>query len=162
VEATIRRKIKELGFCRRSSSLARAAQIDMVVVDASVVLKWFLPEEGAPEAMTILNDHVFGREEIFVPDLLFYEIVNALRYKHDLDTHAVERFIEVLSWFELKRIGTDEQFLKEIPRLAREFDISGYDAAYVALAHIFHCSLITADAKLAQKIEGKIPVHLIL
>ncbi|MBI2552517.1 type II toxin-antitoxin system VapC family toxin [Candidatus Uhrbacteria bacterium] len=134
----------------------------MVVVDASVALKWFLPEEGAPEAMTILNDHVFGREEIFVPDILFYEIVNALRYKPDLDNPAVEKFIEVLSWFELKRIGTDEQFLKEILQVAREFDISGYDAAYAALARIFNCSLITADTRLAQKIEGKISVRLIL
>lgn len=52
----------------------------MVVVDASVVIKWFIPENGTAEAGTILNDHLFRREDIFVPELLFYEVVKALRH----------------------------------------------------------------------------------
>lgn len=133
----------------------------MIVTDASIAIKWFIPEDGSEEALRILNDHIFGRQEIFVPDLLFYEVVNVLRYKHDLTDEAIEQFIDTLSRFELKRISTDEQYLKDVFHTAREFDISAYDAAYVTLAKIFNCTLATADVKLANKIGNKIKIQLL-
>lgn len=133
----------------------------MVVVDASVVIKWFIPETGVAEAERVLNDHMFGREDIFVPELLFYEVINALRYKMDIEQDAVNGFIVVLSRLELKRAGTDEQFLNTMFSIAKEYDISVYDAAYVALAEVFDCRLVTADAKLAKKAGHKAKIQLI-
>lgn len=133
----------------------------MIVVDASIAIKWFIPEEGSEEALRILNDHIFGREEIFVPDLLFYEVVNALRYKQGLAIDGVGQFIDTLSRLELKRISTDENYLKDIFHTAREFDISAYDAAYVTLAKIFNCTLATADVKLSNKISDKIKIQIL-
>ncbi|MDO8505637.1 MAG: type II toxin-antitoxin system VapC family toxin [bacterium] len=133
----------------------------MIVVDASVVIKWFIPESGTAEAGIILNDHMFGREDIFVPELLFYEVVNTLRYKRDIEQDAVSGFIAVLSRLELKRAGTDEQFLNTMFSLATKYDISVYDAAYVALAEVFDCRLVTADAKLARKIGENAKIQLI-
>lgn len=133
----------------------------MVVVDASVVIKWFIPESGVAEAEAILNDHLFGREDIFVPELLFYEVVNALRYKKDIVEDAVNGFIAVLSGLELKRAGTDEQLLNTMFSIAKKYDISVYDAAYVALAEVFNCNLVTADVKLVQKVGQSVKIKLI-
>jgi len=45
--------------------------------------------------------------------------------------------------------------------LATKYDISVYDAAYVALAEVFDCRLVTADAKLARKIGENAKIQLI-
>ncbi len=133
-----------------------------MVVDASVIIKWFIPEVGSPEAGSILIDHLFGREELFVPELLYYQVVNVLRYKSDIESAAVEEFIDILSKFELKRVGSDAAFFKSVLRTARQYDISAYDAAYVALASLFNCTLVTADTKLAQKTGKAVKFRLIV
>ena len=51
----------------------------MIVLDASVVLKWIFDDEDGGEQATRLKDaHVAGHEIVAVPDLLFYEIGNVL------------------------------------------------------------------------------------
>lgn len=134
----------------------------MIVVDASIVIKWFCPEDGQDEALTIFQDHISGRDEIFVPDLLFYEVVNTLRYKNDLESPAVEEFIETLSKASLVRVGADDQFLKQVYNLAREFDLSVYDASYLALAEILQCVFVTADKKLTARAGTRFRIRLVV
>lgn len=45
-----------------------------VVVDASVVLKWFVPEAGSDAASRLLA----SEDRLEAPDLLFAEIANAI------------------------------------------------------------------------------------
>ena len=133
----------------------------MQVVDASVTVKWFIPEEGAEEALEIFQDHISGRDEIFVPDLLFYEVVNALRYKNSLEPEGVMQFIETLSQIQPIRVGADDDFLKTVYHLAREIDVSVYDASYLILAERLQCVFVTADQKLAQKTGTRFTIRLI-
>ncbi len=57
----------------------------MYVLDASVVIKWFSEEEYTDIAVK-LRDHFFkGYNELVVPDLLLYEVSNALRYNPNFD-----------------------------------------------------------------------------
>lgn len=51
-----------------------------IVVDASVVAKWYLIEEYSDNAIKLRNDYVRGLVQIIVPSLLEYEVLNALRY----------------------------------------------------------------------------------
>ena len=48
------------------------------VLDASVVLKWFVPtdERGSAEARLIRDDYRAGQLIVTVPSLLFLEILN--------------------------------------------------------------------------------------
>ena len=49
------------------------------VVDASVVLKWYLPDEqGVGQALSLLSGFVEGRLELHAPNLIDYEFVNAM------------------------------------------------------------------------------------
>jgi predicted nucleic acid-binding protein len=50
-----------------------------LVIDASVILKWYLPdEEFTQKALNILHRHVSGETALYAPTILPYEILNAL------------------------------------------------------------------------------------
>jgi len=48
------------------------------VVDASIVVKWFLEEKFSDEAKEMRDSFVTGKLVISVPSLLLYECLNAL------------------------------------------------------------------------------------
>lgn len=52
-----------------------------MVLDASVILKWFLEENGSNKALKIKESHVAGTSTITTPDIVIYEVGNALRYE---------------------------------------------------------------------------------
>ena len=45
----------------------------MSVLDASVVLKWFVDEEDSSQALNLRKEFYAGKREIVVPDLLLFE-----------------------------------------------------------------------------------------
>ncbi len=50
-----------------------------VVIDASVVLKWFLTdEEYGQKAMSLLGQYISNELDILAPSLLEYEVMNGL------------------------------------------------------------------------------------
>ena len=125
-----------------------------IVVDASVVAKWYLIEEYSDNAIKLRNDYVRGLVQIIVPSLLEYEVLNALRYSgvYNLD--------------ELKRIGSSlnkygfitynlENDIKDLAiKLAFKENITLYDASYIALALKFNTLLYTADQELVTKFSN--------
>ena len=124
----------------------------MIVLDASVILKWiFSNEEGGNEALRWKNDHASRHETVAVPDLLFYEVANVLATKSRLGKEASAEAFSVLWDFNLEcfDFGRDE-FLSAIS-LSAEYEISLYDAAYIELAVRLNCSFVTADKKLYGK-----------
>ncbi|MEM2082365.1 MAG: type II toxin-antitoxin system VapC family toxin [Candidatus Bathyarchaeia archaeon] len=55
--------------------------MERIVVDASVLVKWFVDEEGSREALAIRRRYVEGEVEIVARELIIFETLNALRYK---------------------------------------------------------------------------------
>ena len=53
---------------------------EIVVLDASVVVKWFVDEEHTEAALTARDDYREGRIDIWSTQLLPFEVLNALRY----------------------------------------------------------------------------------
>lgn len=116
------------------------------VVDASVVIKWFVPEVHAEAASRLL------REEFTLssPDLVRAEVGNVLWKKWrrgELSSEVVGGVLRDLDRFTLK-IETSEPLLGTAWEVARRFDRSFYDGIYVALAIRADCPLVTADRKL--------------
>lgn len=52
----------------------------LLVLDTSVILKWFTQETYSDIALKIREDFYNGVHEIVEPDLLVYEFTNVLRY----------------------------------------------------------------------------------
>ena len=125
----------------------------MIVLDASVILKWFQDEEGSERALVFEERHKTGEEMIAVPDLLFYEIANVLRYQKKITGEFADDAFEALNKLEIQTFVLGLYQLKEVFRFAREYDISVYDAMYVILAKKLECKLITADKRLQQKLK---------
>lgn len=65
----------------------------MNVLDASVVLKWFIEEEDSVQALRLREEFYTGEREIVVPDLLLFEVANALRYNKSFSVGAVQSAI---------------------------------------------------------------------
>ena len=52
------------------------------VIDASVAFKWFdKKEENSDKTLSILKKHLLGEYNLIVPELIFLEIINALKFK---------------------------------------------------------------------------------
>lgn len=124
----------------------------MIVVDASVVLKWLMPQESlAAGALAIRQGHIDGRQPCACPDLLVYEVANALITKSRVPVEEAIAGIALVLNDELLRYPFEEGDDVAALRMAREQGLSLYDAAYVALAKQLGCQFVTADRQLYQR-----------
>jgi len=125
----------------------------MVVLDTSVIIKWFIEEKGSKRALIWLERHIKGTEKIVIPSLFFYEIANVLRYKKELPLNEIWKVIEYLFQLNLKIEEANPELIMRAVLLAREKEISVYDATFVVLAVIYHLLFYTADKKLYEKLK---------
>ena len=130
----------------------------MIVVDASVAVKWFLPEPGSEQAAALLEHH---EGELFGPDLLGVEIAatlvrgaNAVKSNRGEAESALGKFraMAEAGVFELRRLSIDQ--LHQAAALAIDIGHPLKDCIYLTLAMELGCPLITADAKFAVKARG--------
>ena len=56
-----------------------------IILDSSVVVKWFSSEAKSVEALALLDSYTQGTVELVVSEVLYCEVANALRYKPDYD-----------------------------------------------------------------------------
>lgn len=122
----------------------------MIVVDASVVLKWLLVEPSG-ETQEILEKHVDGSELLVAPELLCYEVGNVLATKLRL---ASQDTIELFGHFldlEVQTYSLGAEEYRASLDLAERYKITVYDASYLALALVLDTRLVTADKKLALR-----------
>lgn len=134
----------------------------MIVLDASVVLKWIFDEEDGGDRAALLRDgHVAGHEIVAVPDLLFYEIGNVLTTKTRLSEAAITEAFSLLWNFSLERFDLGLEEFRAGLNLSRKYRITLYDAAYVELSRRLKCPFVTADKKLYEKVRNVRSVELL-
>lgn len=119
------------------------------VVDASVVIKWFVNEQGSNAATELRNNHIKGDAFLIVPDLLFIEVLNALRYKGATSKELSE--VNEALWEMQFHVEKMNPFLLEKSiQVALQYKLTLYDALYVAIAQTFGLPLVTEDAALLK------------
>jgi predicted nucleic acid-binding protein len=130
------------------------------VVDASVVVKWFLPEPYAEEARRLRSQDL----ECAAPDLLLLEVPNVF-WKHTirgaLDLATAQEAVKALGVAPI-RLRTAESLFAHAFRLAIETRRSIYDCTYLSLAIQAGCPLVTADRRFYEAIKaGPFAPHLL-
>jgi predicted nucleic acid-binding protein len=128
-----------------------------VIVDASVILRAFFPDEEQDQAQALIRDHVIGHLQLEAPDLLLYEVTNAVveaRHRARLND---EQAADILSSFEGLGITFKPVSWKQMLPIALRFDRSAYDAAYLALAEADDQPLITGDARMYNAVREHLP-----
>lgn len=117
-----------------------------VVVDASVAVKWFLPELHAKAARKLLSE----RGNLLAPDLIWSEVGNTLWKKvqrGELTAEVARGIVREFQHFPLETPAS-KGLLEAAFDIAERFRITVYDSLYVALALNRGCALVTADRKL--------------
>lgn len=125
----------------------------MTVVDASVVVKWYVPEKHQEPARDLRDDYLEGDHDLSAPRLLPYEVVNALRYGGHYDGDRLRAAAESLSQYGLDLVPF-EAMPTLISTVADELDVTIYDAAYVALADHRGTRAYTSDDALVAATAG--------
>jgi predicted nucleic acid-binding protein len=132
-----------------------------LVVDTSVLVKWFKTEDEdlTAEARALLERVERARAEVYAPALLLYEVGNILTRKSDLDDDGVAAVLAGIAASSLIVAPPDRALLARAARLARAHGLSFYDASFVALAVALDCPLVTADRTLARRTRAIGLVH---
>ena len=133
------------------------------VVDASVLVKWFLHQQEAnrDRALALRNLHISGRSTIFIPQLALLEVLNAIRFSPKAKEEDGEMALEALQDLHLETKPSEFDVLRKANAIAWAYKIAIYDALYVALAEQLGYPLVTADEVMLKKLKGhSIVVHL--
>ena len=131
----------------------------MTVVDASVAIKWLLPEPGSDEAQSLLD----SGENLAGPGLMAVEVAAALARKSRLKEIAPKDADAALElWLQsladgLVEIVRDEADLRGAFRLARALNHQLQDCLYLALAERLQATFVTADAEFERKARQVYP-----
>ena len=121
-----------------------------LVADASVVVKWFLHEEGRDQALRLRDDFVAQELQLHVPEVLPFEVLNALRSAGHFDEPACLQAQVVLDGYGFRRHSLVGELARRTVHLAYVRGLTVYDASYAALAKLLGFRVITADESLAR------------
>jgi predicted nucleic acid-binding protein len=129
------------------------------VLDASVALKWVLPETDSPTAVRLRNACRKHIHDPISPDTFPVEVAHSLtraeRRKIIKPPQGMKRLLAIMRF--------PPALHPYLPLLARAFAISSamrvgvYDCLYVALAEQESCELVTADDKLVTALQKDFP-----
>lgn len=125
------------------------------VIDTSVVVKWFAGEnESSLEQSTkVFYDMTGGKIDCIAPDILIYELANALLLSKKLPFHEAQLKLRQLFEFNLEIIFVDILLIQDALRIAHEYGLTVYDAAFVATTYQHDAGLITDNPKHHGKIK---------
>jgi predicted nucleic acid-binding protein len=126
------------------------------IIDASVVLKWYLPdEEYGDKAMGLLKRYIAGDLELISPSLIEYELANGLiiacrrgRIKEENVVSAMEGF----TGLGLRLVDVSDLYA-ELVRYCKRYKLSAYDDIYLALVGREGIDLITADKRFYNSVK---------
>jgi predicted nucleic acid-binding protein len=129
----------------------------MIVVDASVIVKWFVPEVGDAAAKALLS----AADELIAPELARVEVASALIRKglrRELTGADVENTLR--AWFRALAGGQiallpNVDDIEAATKLALELQHPLPDCLYLAASERLGIALITADRAFARRAERR-------
>ena len=125
-----------------------------MIVDASVILRAFFPDEAQAQAQALIRDHVARRLMLEGPTLLPYELCNAICLAERRGRVSREQADQILQAIDGLNIKTQPVTWGEMVPIARQYERTAYDAAYLALAEASHQPLVTGDQRLYNAVHA--------
>ncbi len=120
------------------------------VVDASVAMKWYLPEEDTDAALALRESHLNGDIRLVSPDLMVYEVANALRYHPRAGSDRLAEHIGDLFALDIGLDPTSETSIIAAIQSAFRLGLSIYDASYISLAERLDTVVYAADESMLR------------
>jgi predicted nucleic acid-binding protein len=123
-----------------------------IVIDASVVVKWFIEENDSEKALLLRDSFIGGNVELYVPPLLYFEVLNALKYSQLFEPNELEEAGESLENYGFNVITIKNEIRNHMISAAINYDLSIYDASYLGLSIGLEMLFCTADEKIIKKL----------
>ena len=130
----------------------------MIVLDASVAVKWFVAEDGSKLARAVLED---WQGHLHVPDIFVVEVASALvrnansvKTAQDYFRHALRRLLSLIDQQALLVESSTPGDVVDAASLALDLGHPLKDCIYLALAMKMGCELLTCDLRFATKARG--------
>ena len=136
---------------KRNQEMAR---FKIIILDASVIVKWFSEEEHTDKALKIRERIRIGKEKVIVPDLLLYELANALKYNPNFDASDVSDALTSIFDMDINIVTPIPETINSAIKLGFQYNITVYDAFYIALARETELIYITADKRLCERVNN--------
>lgn len=131
----------------------------MNVLDASVALKWVLPESDSQKAVSLRDEFRQGIRELIAPDVFIPEVAHALTKAERRGIipfgDAERRMLSVINC--LPDLHSSLPLIQRAIQIASKARIAVYDCIYVALAEREGCDFITADYKVIHALQKDFP-----
>ena len=126
------------------------------ILDTSVIVKWFSDEDFSDIALKI-REKIF-RNEIYavIPELVLYELTNSLRNKKELSREILKEVMNSFVDMRLDFAYPTIEIIENTVDLSYKFEITTYDAYFLALAEQLSVKFITADFKLYEKVKSEL------
>jgi predicted nucleic acid-binding protein len=133
--------------------------MENVVVDSSVVIKWFVAESNSDDAQRLLSEYQAGNVSFHAPDLLAAELGNIVWRKQRFQGMSVADGELIISAFHTLafQFTPCAMLLDDAYRLAVAHQRTVYDAMYLALSIRQKCRLVTADQRLVNAVGTSFP-----
>ncbi len=118
------------------------------VIDASVTMPWFFPDEATPFTEGLLD--ALGTRELWAPALWVLECTNVLQSAQRRRRIDANRRAEIAGELSELPVRLDPQppGFVHLDRLAATHGLSAYDATYLELALRSSLVLVSLDARL--------------
>jgi len=126
--------------------------VSAFVVDASVVVKWFVPEIHSDAARRLLT----LAHEYFAPDLLFAETANTIWKKirrAELTAEHGRQLVEDIGRVAVETVRC-RVLAVDAHELANATGRTVYDSLYLALAIRLKTRMLTADERMAAAVTA--------
>lgn len=123
-----------------------------MVIDASVAIKWLVPEDDHEKALTARRDHDF-----IAPQLIYAECANIVWKKvrkGELTAQEARESALFIDTYDIKTVAVRDLVPIALD-LSLHLDHAAYDCFYLALALLEDCPFLTADVKLRDKVHSR-------
>ncbi len=129
------------------------------ILDASVAVKWVLPEADSAKAIALRDDYAKGIHELIAPDVFKVEAAHALTRAERRGLlqqgEAIRRMVVLMR--SRPRICSFSSLLPRAMEISSQMRIGVYDCLYVALSEREACEVVSAD----QRLIALFPNHVI-
>ena len=131
------------------------------VLDCSVTMSWLFHDEQTAKVLKLRE--LMKTKSVLVPGIWSLEVANVLwaaEKKMRITAFQSSQYQQLLNELPIETDeNTAEYALQRILELAREYDITVYDASYLELSLRFTCPLATMDKALqAVAVKAGIPL----
>jgi predicted nucleic acid-binding protein len=123
------------------------------VLDTSIAMKWFLEDEDDRSYSLAVLGFITDEFRPVVPWLWYYEVANNLLVqvrRKRLEFEKLSLYLATLDEMAIDVDEPDSSAILQLPYLARQYNLTSYDAAFLELAMRLHLPIASNDQALMR------------